>query len=157
MLRGCIGVWPCQYFFRLSHEHSLSSYLLESTGYFGISPVLSPGNLPENDTTKSLADGLAEAHRAYGVSECVLPEFGQGLLIQPQFNSAHILFVVEPHERNIFDQRLLEYQLSDSCVTISTPCFCHLTEIVATASAPLAEHLLNLPQLHPSLHLALFS
>jgi len=63
--------------FRLSHEKSLFSYLLESTGYFGISPVLSPGNLPENDTTKSLADGLAEAHRAYGVPECVLPEFVQ--------------------------------------------------------------------------------
>jgi hypothetical protein len=28
--------------------------------------------------------------------------------------SAHILLVVQPNERNVFDQRLLEYQLFES-------------------------------------------
>ncbi|KAH9960106.1 glutathione synthase [Russula dissimulans] len=71
-------------------------YLLESTSYFGISPLLSSNNLPINNNTKGLADGLAEAHRAYG-----LP-------------AAYVLFVVQPNERNVFDQRLLEYQLFES-------------------------------------------
>ncbi|KAI0292200.1 glutathione synthase [Multifurca ochricompacta] len=71
-------------------------YLVESTGYFGISPLLSLNNLPLNDTVKGLAEGLEEAHRAYGIS------------------NAHVLFVVQPNERNIFDQRLLEYQLFQS-------------------------------------------
>ncbi|KAI0292396.1 glutathione synthase [Russula brevipes] len=71
-------------------------YLVESTGYFGISPLLSSSNLPSNETTKHLAEGLAEAHRAYGVPD------------------AHVLFIVQPHERNVFDQRLLEYQLFES-------------------------------------------
>ena len=57
----------------------LFSYLLESTGYFGISPILSSINFPSNDTTSGLAKGLAEAHRAYGVSECVLLEVPQTL------------------------------------------------------------------------------
>jgi hypothetical protein len=51
------------------------SYLLESTDYFGISPLLSPSNLPSNDTTKGLAEGLAEAHRVYGVPKSVLCQF----------------------------------------------------------------------------------
>ncbi|KAF8488207.1 glutathione synthase [Russula emetica] len=71
-------------------------YLIESTGYFGISPLLSSSNLPSNDTTKGLVEGLAEAHRAYGVPD------------------AHVLFVVQPNERNVFDQRMLEYQLFES-------------------------------------------
>ncbi|KAI0276758.1 glutathione synthase [Russula aff. rugulosa BPL654] len=71
-------------------------YLIDSTGYFGISPLLSSSNLPSNDTTKGLVDGLAEAHRAYGVPD------------------AQVLFVVQPNERNIFDQRILEYQLFES-------------------------------------------
>ncbi|KAH9987263.1 hypothetical protein BJV77DRAFT_1061641 [Russula vinacea] len=65
-------------------------YLIESTGYFGISPLLSSSNLPTNDTIK-------EAHRAYGVPECC----------------PH-LFVVQPNDRNVFDQRMLEYQLFES-------------------------------------------
>jgi hypothetical protein len=53
----------------------LFRYLIESTGYFGISPLLSSSNLPSNDTIEGLVNGLAEAHRAYGVPECVLLEF----------------------------------------------------------------------------------
>ena len=32
---------------------------------------------------------------------------------------AYVLFVVQPDERNVFDQRLLEYQLVESCVIFS--------------------------------------
>ncbi|KAI0050881.1 glutathione synthase [Auriscalpium vulgare] len=71
----------------------LHSYLQASTGYFGASPLLTPNNLPLNETVKGLVAGLAEAHNAYGVPD------------------AQILFVVQANERNIFDQRLLEYEL----------------------------------------------
>ncbi|KAH9015705.1 glutathione synthase [Lactarius hengduanensis] len=89
-------------------------YLSESTSYFGVSPLLSSENLPPNDTINGLAKGLAEAHRAYGVS------------------NAHILVVVQPDERNVFDQRLLEYQLFESHgIHVSRRTF---TELGTTAS-----------------------
>ncbi|KAJ7757021.1 hypothetical protein B0H16DRAFT_1537730 [Mycena metata] len=50
-------------------------------------------DFPQNDTTAGLAEGLAAAHAAYGVQE------------------AKVLFVVQAGERNVFDQRLLEYEL----------------------------------------------
>ncbi|KAH8082442.1 glutathione synthase [Cristinia sonorae] len=68
-------------------------YLHSSTGYFGSSPYLKSENFPPNSTTSGLAEGLAAAHRAYGVPE------------------SRILFVVQPNERNVFDQRFLEYEL----------------------------------------------
>ncbi|KAH9968289.1 glutathione synthase [Russula compacta] len=75
----------------------LHRHLIESTGYFGISPLLTSSNLPSNDTIKGLAEGLAEAHRVYGVPECCTCSFCR-----------------RAHERNVFDQRLLEYQLFES-------------------------------------------
>ncbi|KAJ1303065.1 hypothetical protein OPQ81_011266 [Rhizoctonia solani] len=74
---------------------SLHKYLAVSTGYFGVSPHLDPSNFPENDTLNGLVEGLAAAHTAYN---------------KP---SACILFVVQPNERNMFDQRWLEYELLD--------------------------------------------
>ncbi|KAH8109754.1 glutathione synthase [Phellopilus nigrolimitatus] len=71
----------------------LHNYLLAATDYYGCSPHLARANLPPNRTTATLAAGLAAAHRAYGVT------------------GAHILFVVQPGERNVFDQRWLEYEL----------------------------------------------
>ncbi|KAH9954008.1 hypothetical protein BJV74DRAFT_874729 [Russula compacta] len=56
---------------KLRNEGVPSVHLIESTGYFGISPLLTSSNLPSNDTIKGLAEGLAEAHRVYGVPECV--------------------------------------------------------------------------------------
>ncbi|KAG1884076.1 glutathione synthase [Suillus subluteus] len=67
--------------------------ILASTSYFSASPHLTADNFPENNTTSGLAEGLAKAHEAYGVRD------------------ARILFVVQPNERNVFDQRLLEYEL----------------------------------------------
>ncbi|KAL5501888.1 GSH2 [Sanghuangporus vaninii] len=72
---------------------SLHNYLLEATNYFGLSPYLTKDNLPPNGATNTVVEGLAAAHKAYGVHD------------------AYILFVVQPGERNVFDQRWLEYEL----------------------------------------------
>lgn len=45
----------------------LFRYLHAFTNYYGISSYLKSENFPANDTTKRLAEGLAEAHKAYGV------------------------------------------------------------------------------------------
>ncbi|RPD66201.1 glutathione synthase [Lentinus tigrinus ALCF2SS1-7] len=68
-------------------------YLAATTEYFNSSPYLKPDNLPPNETIAGLVEGLASAHRTYGAT------------------SAWILFVVQPGERNVFDQRWLEYEL----------------------------------------------
>ncbi|KAF9220257.1 glutathione synthase [Gyrodon lividus] len=68
------------------HLHAL-------TNYHDISPHLKPENFPPNNTTSGLAEGLAEAHKVYGAK------------------GAYILFVVQPNERNVFDQRWIEYEL----------------------------------------------
>jgi glutathione synthase len=57
-------------------------------------------NLPENGSTKLLAAGLKAAFDAYAGSELRLPRC--------------VVFLVQGGERNIFDQRHLEYQLVNS-------------------------------------------
>jgi glutathione synthase len=54
--------------------------------------------MPDNQTRKGLVSGLAVAHHAY---------------IAKQNGNASVLFVVQAGERNLFDQRLLEYELFD--------------------------------------------
>lgn len=75
---------------RISELHR---YLLSSTQYYNCSPQLKSENLPPNRTISGLAEGLAVGHKAYNV---------QG---------SRILFVVQSGERNVFDQRWLEYEL----------------------------------------------
>lgn len=72
---------------------AMHRYLNALTNYYGVSPYLKSENFPPNDTTARLAEGLAAAHKAYGVPD------------------AYILFVVQPNERNVFDQQWLEYEL----------------------------------------------
>ncbi|PPQ63610.1 hypothetical protein CVT24_004470 [Panaeolus cyanescens] len=72
---------------------ALHRYLLNATGYYESSPELVAENFPVNDTIAGLAEGLAQGHKAYGVPK------------------SQILFVVQPGERNVFDQRPLEYEL----------------------------------------------
>lgn len=73
-------------------------YLAASTeSYFGSSPHLAKESaLPHNESLKHLAAGLAEGWKAYGKKD------------------AAILFVVQDGERNVFDQRWLEYELLES-------------------------------------------
>ncbi|KAG5641608.1 hypothetical protein DXG03_004645 [Asterophora parasitica] len=66
----------------------LHRYLQAATQYYNSSPHIRPENFPANDTVAGLVEGLAAAHKA-----------------------SRILFVVQPGERNVFDQRPLEYKL----------------------------------------------
>ncbi len=73
---------------------NLHRYLSKATNYFASSPLLSePANYPVNDSLRSLSNGLAEGWKGYGRSD------------------ARILFVVQAGERNVFDQRWLEWDL----------------------------------------------
>lgn len=81
---------------------------------------MTQNNFPANDALLSLAEGLAEAHRAYGKKEYVNTRFddvGAPQLTLPP--SARILFVVQAGERNVFDQRWLEYELLEKFVKFS--------------------------------------
>ncbi|TFL02602.1 glutathione synthase [Pterulicium gracile] len=71
----------------------LHRYILFANGYYDSSPHLKAENFPPNNTTAGLAQGLAAAHEAYNVP------------------GSSVLFVVQPGERNVFDQRWLEYEL----------------------------------------------
>ncbi|KAF7291892.1 Glutathione synthetase [Mycena indigotica] len=72
---------------------ALHRHLFASTGYFNSYSSMKAEDFPTNETIAGLVSGLAAAHFAYGVKD------------------AKILFVVQPGERNVFDQRLLEYEL----------------------------------------------
>ncbi|KAF8463798.1 glutathione synthase [Gautieria morchelliformis] len=72
---------------------AMHRYLLAATAYYNAAPVLAPPNMPSNESLAFLAGGLARAHTAYGTDD------------------ARILFVVQDGERNVFDQRWLEYEL----------------------------------------------
>ncbi|KAF8476022.1 hypothetical protein BDZ91DRAFT_710779, partial [Kalaharituber pfeilii] len=73
------------------HKHLLR------IGAYPDSPIITPSSLPDNPAMTDLADGLAEAHKAYG----------PGVVSK----TTAILFLVQGDERNAFDQRLLEYSL----------------------------------------------
>ncbi|KAL1748336.1 glutathione synthase [Schizophyllum fasciatum] len=72
---------------------AMHRYLQQSNQYLNASEHLKPENFPSNNTTAGIASGLAAAHKAYG---------------KP---GSYILFVVQPGERNVFDQSWLEYEL----------------------------------------------
>lgn len=72
---------------------NLHRHLYSSTDYFNTSAWLKAENFPPNQTTAGLVEGLAAAHAAYNIP------------------GSQILFLVQPGERNVFDQRWLEYEL----------------------------------------------
>ncbi|KAF9464200.1 hypothetical protein BDZ94DRAFT_1162615 [Collybia nuda] len=76
----------------------LHRYLNDFTNYYNTSSHFKSENFPVNNTISGLVEGLAEAHQTYNVV---------GLL----YHRSQILFVVQPGERNVFDQRPLEYEL----------------------------------------------
>lgn len=89
----------------------LHRYLLACTEYFHGSDILKASNLATNDTLVQVVKGLVVAHQAYlqfGAvgSSPVLGASSNGTKRVPR-----ILFVVQPNERNIFDQKPLEYAL----------------------------------------------
>lgn len=75
-------------------------YLQLSTGYCNASPLLIGHNLPANTSLSSIHEALTVAHFAYKDSTLTHRQIA-------------ILFVVQPGERNVFDQRSLEYELQE--------------------------------------------
>ena len=67
-------------------------YLLSIGAYEHETPI-TLSSLPDNPAAQKLAAGLAQAHRAYGNTQ------------------TSVLFIVQDSERNVFDQRSLEYHL----------------------------------------------
>ena len=63
-----------------------------------LSSILSDSSLPPSTSVPSLARGMFEAHQAYGRSKSGLPTC--------------VIFLVQDPERNVFDQRHLEYALN---------------------------------------------
>ncbi|KAG8778334.1 hypothetical protein FRC15_010871, partial [Serendipita sp. 397] len=83
-------------------------FLLSSTGYFQCSDIINKENLPSNDTLEQIVQGLVQAHKAY-----LSPDSPPHIALDPSTlnSNIRILFVVQPNERNVFDQRFLEYEL----------------------------------------------
>ncbi|KAF9110298.1 hypothetical protein BGX27_006556 [Mortierella sp. AM989] len=69
----------------------LHRYLHATTGYF--SDKLDASALPNSESIASIASGLASAHNLYGSK------------------TAKVMMVIQPGERNAFDQRWIEYNL----------------------------------------------
>ncbi|KAL9939996.1 hypothetical protein V8E36_000701 [Tilletia maclaganii] len=88
----------------------LHRFLHTSTGaFFGTAPAQleSEDALPPNQALQTLAAGLAAAHRAYVEDSRASSSSSSSSSMLPPV----ILFVVQPGERNAFDQRWLEYEL----------------------------------------------
>ncbi|KAF2218412.1 hypothetical protein BDZ85DRAFT_323187 [Elsinoe ampelina] len=80
-----------------SQVSALHKFLLKSGIYPPDISSLKENDLIESNSARLLASGLAEAHNAYGPGKTSLPNC--------------VLFVVQTPERNVFDQRHLEYPL----------------------------------------------
>ncbi|GIZ47334.1 hypothetical protein CKM354_001042900 [Cercospora kikuchii] len=76
------------------HLQSIGAYPEE------LSRLVNGSALPESTSVPSLARGMAEAHKAYGESTTGLPTC--------------VVFLVQNPERNVFDQRHLEYALNEN-------------------------------------------
>ncbi|GAA5937671.1 glutathione synthase [Sporobolomyces koalae] len=77
----------------------LHRYLLETDKYPPGYPLLDPSSsdrLPANQALEGIARGLVDAHRAY-----------------PNPKHAKIMMVIQDGERNAFDQRLLEWEVTN--------------------------------------------
>ncbi|KAL7419828.1 Glutathione synthetase [Cryptotrichosporon argae] len=91
-------------------------YLLQTTGrYFEASPHLTADNLPKNKSLEHIAAGLADGHRAYGNTKAV------------------VLFVVQDGERNVFDQRWLQYELESKGIRTIRRTFAELAAVELAA------------------------
>ncbi|CAG8514581.1 7597_t:CDS:10 [Ambispora gerdemannii] len=71
-------------------------YLLKSTNYFDSSSIIKNESLPQNEAMDSLVKGIAKAHELYGSQNAV------------------VVIIIQPNERNAFDQRWIEYKLLEN-------------------------------------------
>ncbi|EGY14850.1 glutathione synthetase [Verticillium dahliae VdLs.17] len=86
----------------LSSQTSLLHKFLASAEYPLLEKAIPTGtlDLPENDSARGLAAGIRAAHDAYGESELG--------------HERCVLFIVQDGERNVFDQRHIEYALTET-------------------------------------------
>ncbi|KAH7349481.1 glutathione synthetase [Plectosphaerella cucumerina] len=120
----------------LSKQTSLLHKFLASSEYPLLEQSIPRGtlDLPENDSVGGLTAGMRAAHEAYGPSELGLEKC--------------IIFVVQGGERNIFDQRHLEYALSDSAspVRVFRLPFSELLNHTSIADTPKRQLIYHLPR-----------
>jgi glutathione synthase len=110
---------------------------LALTEYPLLTKAIPHGNLelPENNPTVGLAKGIEAAYQAYGKSEIGHPTCA--------------IFLVQSGERNVFDQRHLEYQVAKASVPVFRLPFDHiLTD--TSISGTQKRQLLYRPPLNPS-------
>ncbi|KAM0281348.1 hypothetical protein ACHAQH_003616 [Verticillium albo-atrum] len=90
----------------LSSQTSLLHKFLTTAEYPLLEKAIPRGTLelPENESVKGLAAGMRQAYDAYGDSELG--------------HERCVVFVVQDGERNVFDQRHLEYALTDTASPI---------------------------------------
>lgn len=85
-----------------SRVSSLHKYLLQTAAYpREAAAVIRPDFLPSNSSIESLASGLAKAHEAYNAY--------RNPSQPPRLRC--IIFLVQENERNVFDQKHIEYAL----------------------------------------------
>ncbi|ORX50547.1 glutathione synthase [Hesseltinella vesiculosa] len=72
----------------------LHRYLLSAIDHYGDDKIVFD-QLPENDAISAIADGLASGWKLYNK------------------NTARVMMIVQPDERNAFDQRWIEYALQE--------------------------------------------
>jgi len=83
-----------------SKVSALHNHLLDIEAYpEQMSSLVNPSQLPQSTSVPELARGMATAHTAYGKSISGLPTC--------------VIFLVQDVERNVFDQRHLEYALNE--------------------------------------------
>lgn len=110
---------------------------LQQVSAYSMSPTLTSARLPRNPAISSLAAGLSAAHHAYGSSKC---------------SPAHaqcVLFIVQDPERNIFDQKHLEYQLQERHIPVFRLALSRVldqTTVVDQASRPLLYRPPHMPE-----------
>lgn len=82
---------------------NMHRHLLRNGAYSNAEPRLHMDNMPKNEAINTLMSGLVDAHKYY-VSESA---------DESHPSAPVILFVVQPKERNAFDQRALEHEIED--------------------------------------------
>ncbi|ROT38795.1 glutathione synthetase [Sodiomyces alkalinus F11] len=120
----------------LSAQTTLLHKFLSTSEYPLLQQSITPESLvlPENDSARGLAAGMRAAFDAYGDSELG--------------HERCILFVVQDGERNVFDQRHLEYALNDTLdpIRVFRIPFSQLLDHTSIAQTPKRQLLYHLPR-----------
>lgn len=96
-------------------------------------PLLTKGfNAPENNSTRGLASGVLAAFEGYKISTSPLQDLC-------------VIFLVQDPERNIFDQRHLEYAIQDQSVPVFRLPFTEILSRTSIAETPKRQLLYHLP------------